>query len=202
MLGIVYRTLATSLIIKACFSYKTAKTCAVTLIQRFGSALNLNIYLHILFLDGVFIRNVPEKTIFVRTKAPTLEKLNKLVHSISHRVARCLERKGLLVRDEENTYLQLDILDDIPMQDLQEHSISYRIALGHNRAAKRLPFKALLGFSGRTSETFFTFYPVSQNCGLASFSRPPHNRYIPPRAIQKNQLPETRHHRLSLHALR
>ena len=40
---------------------------------------------------------------FVRTKAPTLEELNKLVHTISHRVARCLERRDLLVRDAENT---------------------------------------------------------------------------------------------------
>jgi len=29
-------------------------TGAVTLIQRFGSALNLNIHFHMLFLDGVY----------------------------------------------------------------------------------------------------------------------------------------------------
>jgi hypothetical protein len=28
---------------------------AVTLIQRFGGALNLNIHLHMLFLDGVYV---------------------------------------------------------------------------------------------------------------------------------------------------
>lgn len=33
----------------------TAHTGAVTLIQRFGSALNLNIHLHMLFLDGVYV---------------------------------------------------------------------------------------------------------------------------------------------------
>ena len=31
-----------------------ARTGAVTLIQRFGSALNLNIHLHMLFLDGAY----------------------------------------------------------------------------------------------------------------------------------------------------
>ena len=40
--GIVYRTIATHLIKKAGFSRKTAYTGAVTLIQRFGSALNLD----------------------------------------------------------------------------------------------------------------------------------------------------------------
>ena len=34
------------------FSRKTAQTGAVTLIQRFGSALNLNVHFHMLFLDG------------------------------------------------------------------------------------------------------------------------------------------------------
>jgi len=33
----------------------TARTGAVTLIQRFGSALNLNIHFHMLFLDGVYV---------------------------------------------------------------------------------------------------------------------------------------------------
>jgi hypothetical protein len=33
----------------------TAHTGAVTLIQRFGSALNLNIHFYMLFLDGVYV---------------------------------------------------------------------------------------------------------------------------------------------------
>ncbi len=41
VLGIVYRCIATHLTRKAGFSRKTADTGAVTLIQRFGSALNL-----------------------------------------------------------------------------------------------------------------------------------------------------------------
>ena len=48
-LGIVYRAIATHLIKKAGLTHKTARTGAVTLIQRFGSALNLNIHFHMLF---------------------------------------------------------------------------------------------------------------------------------------------------------
>jgi len=55
VLGIVYRCIATHLIKKAGFSCATARTGAVTLIQRFGSALNLNIHFHMLFLDGVYV---------------------------------------------------------------------------------------------------------------------------------------------------
>ena len=42
VLGIVYRAIASHLINKAGLSRKKAQTGAVTLIQRFGSALNLN----------------------------------------------------------------------------------------------------------------------------------------------------------------
>jgi hypothetical protein len=45
VLGIAYRGIATHLIRKTGFSPKTAQADAVTLIQRFGSALNLNIHL-------------------------------------------------------------------------------------------------------------------------------------------------------------
>ena len=45
VLGIVYRVIATHLIKKAGQTRATARTGAVTLIQRFGSALNLNIHL-------------------------------------------------------------------------------------------------------------------------------------------------------------
>ncbi|MDL2478836.1 transposase, partial [Klebsiella pneumoniae] len=36
-------------------THQVAKTGAVTLIQRFGSALNLNVHFHMLFLDGVYV---------------------------------------------------------------------------------------------------------------------------------------------------
>ena len=44
MLGIVYRCIATHLVKKAGFTRKTAQTGAVTLTQRVGSALNLNVH--------------------------------------------------------------------------------------------------------------------------------------------------------------
>ena len=53
VLGIVTRTLSNYLIHQAGCTAATAQTGAVTLVQRFGSALNLNIHFHRLFLDGV-----------------------------------------------------------------------------------------------------------------------------------------------------
>ena len=130
VLGIVNRVLSTHLIHKAGFTRTDAQTGAVTLIQRFGGALNLNIHFHMLLLDGVYAVDDYGKMRFHRVKAPELIELTKLVHTISHRVARFLERRGLLVRDVEDSYLTLDCLDEEPMQQLHGHSITYRIALG------------------------------------------------------------------------
>ena len=75
VLGIVYRTISAQLIKKAGFSRKTAQAGAVTLVQRFGSALNLNVHFHMLFLDGVYTETKYGKTRFQRTNAPDQQEL-------------------------------------------------------------------------------------------------------------------------------
>jgi hypothetical protein len=129
VLGIVYRAIETHLIHQAELTRDTSRTGAVTLIQRFGSALNLNIHFHMLFLDGVYVAD-HQRLVFRRIKAPTPEALDQLVQTISQRIGKYLERVGLLVRDVENSYLQLEALDESAMDDLLGHSITYRIAFG------------------------------------------------------------------------
>jgi len=130
VLGIVYRVIATHLVKKAGHDHATARTGAVTLIQRFGGALNLNIHFHMLFLDGVYVDHSNGTARFRWVRAPTSAELTQLVHTIAHRVGRFLERQGWLTRDAENSYLASDAEDDEPMTPLLGHSISYRIAVG------------------------------------------------------------------------
>jgi hypothetical protein len=85
---------------------------AVTLIQRFGSALNLNIHLHVLFLYGVYAYRDNRPPRFQRVKAPDKGELEDLVQLISKRVGRCLERQGLLEQDTESAWLDLDPAED------------------------------------------------------------------------------------------
>ena len=140
VLGIVYRAIATHLIHKAGFTKSTSQTGAVTLIQRFGSALNLNIHFHMLFLDGVYTGRAHGCAAWFRqVSAPTGAELTQLSHTIAHRVARHLERQGLLVRDEECSYLTADGLDidpDSPMSHLLGSSVTYRIAVGPQQGRK------------------------------------------------------------------
>jgi hypothetical protein len=51
VLGIVYRAISSHLIKKSGFARKIAETGALTLNQRFGRALNLNVHFHMLFLE-------------------------------------------------------------------------------------------------------------------------------------------------------
>jgi hypothetical protein len=136
VLGIVTRTLSTHLAHQAGFRKKDAYTGAVTLIQRFGSALNLNIHFHMLFLDGVYVRDDSGKFVFHYNKAPTVEQLTDVLHIISQRVASFLERQGILERDEDSSYLTLDGLDEDPLHDIHAHLVTYRVALGPQRGRK------------------------------------------------------------------
>lgn len=83
VLGIVYRCIARHLIKKAGFSRKTAQTGAVRLIQRFGSALNLNlnVHFHMLFLDGVYIERPDGSLRFRWVKAPASGELARLTQA-------------------------------------------------------------------------------------------------------------------------
>ena len=143
-LGIVTRLISTHLIQKGGAKHNTARTGAVTFIQRFGSALNLNVHFHMLFLDGIYMDGFnKEKQVFRRVRAPTTIELNALVYKLSQRVARFLTKQGLLIEDIDNSYLNLDGLAPDPMQDLHGHSITYRVALGAQRGKKVFTLQTL-----------------------------------------------------------
>ena len=85
-LVIVYHCIANHLIKKAGLTHKTAKTGGITLIQRFGSALNLNVHFHMLLLDGVYTIIRHGKRRFQYVSTPLSDELTHLVHTISHRM--------------------------------------------------------------------------------------------------------------------
>jgi hypothetical protein len=147
VLGIVYRAISTHLAHKAGFAKSMAQTGAVTLIQRFGSALNLNIHFHMLFLDGVYIGGSNGHPVrFRRVKAPTRNELTKLTHTIAHRVARYLEYQGLVEHDTGNVYLTPEAVnasDDDPSNQLLGSSITYRIAVGPQQGRKVFTLQTL-----------------------------------------------------------
>ena len=127
---IIHRAISTHIVNRAEVSNKQAKTGAVTLIQRFGSAMNLDIHFHVLFLEGAINEHAWGGTTFTRIKAPSHSYIVELVNAISHRIARYLEKVGLVQRDMENSYLSLPVDDEDSLLTLQGASVSYRIAMG------------------------------------------------------------------------
>ena len=138
-LAIVIRAIETDLIRRAGLRRTSgARTGAVTLIQRFGSALNLNVHLHMLILDGVYTptRDRPR---FHRVSAPSAAHLRKLLDRIINRLVRRLTAEGLLVPDPGQPWLNLKPQDTL--DHLSGASTRYRIAIGPGAGNRTLTLK-------------------------------------------------------------
>src|SRR6266700_3405865 len=71
---------------------------SATFIQRFGSAMNLNLHFHCVFLEGVYLDR-PEASLkprFVTSEPPSDADIATVVQKISHRVIRKLCHLGYL----------------------------------------------------------------------------------------------------------
>ena len=72
-----------------------------------------------------------------------------LVHNISQRIARYLEKVGLVIRDMENSYLNLPVDDEDSLLQLQgllagRHLSVIVLAWGYNKVKRCLPCKRCL----------------------------------------------------------
>ena len=169
VLGIVYRAISGHLIGQAGMTRASAATGAVTPIQRFGSALNLNIHFHMLFLDGVYVGEEMGLR-FVPVPAPSRAALEGLVQTIAERVGRSLEHAGLITRDIENAYLAFDPSEETPIHSLLGHSITYRIATGPREGQKVFTLQTLAPDTDRSSANVAESSGFSLHAGVAAKS--------------------------------
>jgi hypothetical protein len=75
----------------------------VTVIQRFGSALNVNIHFHALLLDGVFTADEDGSLHFHTAAPPTDKEVARVLATIRTRILRLLRRRGLIGDDVDPT---------------------------------------------------------------------------------------------------
>ena len=134
VLQTVHRIISTFLIQQAGLERTEAHSGAVTLIQRFGSAANLNIHLHCLVLDGVYrvIEGVP---VFHAVRAPAPKELRALLLRIIKGLMKLLTRKGFLIEEQGMSYLA-DSDPDLALGPLRAAACTYRIALGPRAGQK------------------------------------------------------------------
>ena len=128
VLGIVTRALSSAVVRRAGLRPgRGARTGIVTFIQRYGSALNLNVHFHILVLDGAYTFK-HDKPHFHRAPAPSPTELRQLLDTLVARITRTLVRGGVLVEEAEQPYLDLEL--DSPLEQLRAAAVRYRISVG------------------------------------------------------------------------
>jgi len=112
--------------------HRDGRTGTVTVIQRFGGALNLNVHFHTLAVDGVFVREPDGSHSFAAAKAPTDEEVEALLGVIRARILRLLVRRGLLC-DEAGD--DPDESQAPPLHALYAASVRQRVAMGRRAGA-------------------------------------------------------------------
>ena len=99
-----------------------AKAGAVTLIQRFGGSLNLNVHFHQLFIDGSYeLGHDWEPLNFIATEPPSTQELDQVLAQIIKRLVRYLERQKIIVKDNDSEF-QLEIPAEDTFSQLQASS--------------------------------------------------------------------------------
>jgi Putative transposase/Transposase zinc-binding domain len=109
VLQVVQRKITLHLLQRANLNPTQAQGGSVTLIQRFGSAANLNIHLHCLVLDGVYRIKSSGELEFIQIPAPTDQALRLLLCSIIASIMKRLVRQGVLVQEQDQWYVADDI---------------------------------------------------------------------------------------------
>jgi hypothetical protein len=69
---------------------------AVAIIQRFGAALNLNVHIHALVLDGVYAEDGSGGLRFHPSSPPTDDEMDQVLETIARRIGRMLARRGVV----------------------------------------------------------------------------------------------------------
>lgn len=106
------------------------QTGAVTVIQRFGGALNLNVHLHALVLDGVYVVSGDSPPVFIETPRPTQDEVMALIQTLQSRMLRALQRRGLVQKLEAESGGEAADLEETIEAVCQGASVQYRMATG------------------------------------------------------------------------
>jgi hypothetical protein len=109
---------------------------AVAVVQRFGGALNLNVHVHALVLDGVFAKARAEVLAFHPAPALTTLDVAEVLATVDARVRRLIERRGL--GDGDAGASDGDVWAEATpgLAGLAAASVQGQVALGRDRGAR------------------------------------------------------------------
>ncbi|MGH7323535.1 MAG: transposase [Candidatus Rokuibacteriota bacterium] len=115
--------------------FRDGRSGSLTVVQRFGGALNLNIHFHTLVLDGVFTNSAQEGPRFHPTPPPADAEVTRLLSTIRTRILRLLARRGL---GPDTDVSRTDpVAEESPaLAGLSSASVQGRVALGPRVGAR------------------------------------------------------------------
>jgi len=108
---------------------------AVTLIQRFGGSLNLNVHYHMLFLEGGFYETHQGPRLWW-TPPPTDAEIAGMVVTLASRVIRFLKKKGYFQDEVDSAVPDEEINQGELLPELQAASVQSRIAMGERKGQR------------------------------------------------------------------
>jgi len=108
---------------------------AVTVIQRFGGALNLNIHVHALVIDGVFVRT-GEGVSFHAAGRLTRDDVGEVLAVAVRRIEQLLERRGVTAIAEERGVVDRWAEEAPVLAGLAAASVQGQVALGPQAGAR------------------------------------------------------------------
>jgi hypothetical protein len=106
----------------------------VTVIQRFGGGLQLNVHFHSLFLDGVFAEAADGTLAFHPADPPSDEDVARLLATIRRRVLRLLARRGLAVDEAPDVDPVAE--ESLALAGISSAAVQGRVALGPRAGAR------------------------------------------------------------------
>jgi len=128
---------------------------SVTFLQRFGSALQLHLHFHCVFLEGVSCDRTAArlKPRFVKSEPPTDTDIAAVVQKLSHRVSRTLRSLGYLEAGGDAAVATGSdpLVEDAPaLARTLAASVTQRIAFGERMGQKVRRIGAGFGHAGET----------------------------------------------------
>jgi hypothetical protein len=109
---------------------------AIAVIQRFGGALNLNVHVHALVLDGVFAGDGTRALHFHPGARVTAMDVAEVLATVEARLTRLLARWGLEEGDEAGTAPDAWAEDAPVLAGLAAASVQGTVALGPRRGVR------------------------------------------------------------------
>jgi hypothetical protein len=109
---------------------------AVAIIQRFGAALNPNVHVHALVLDGVYVDDGEGGLCFHPAPPPADEEMDRLMLTIDRRIGRLLARRGVAGDPGDGGVVDPWLEAEPVLANIAAASVEGRRALGERAGAK------------------------------------------------------------------